>query len=93
MANYLALLMDADSGGAGTYPFEAEPELLSKTPVRVIKRFMDHVDLDLFPKQHVDYEINACMKNKEKGVITALGALHFEHEPAIPYLLMISAAR
>ena len=93
MTSYVATMMDAETGAQGTYPFEADAQLFEKTPVRIVRLFMEHVDKDLFPKHHLDYEINACLKSREKRVVTAIGSLHFEHEPASPFMLMIADAK
>jgi alpha-D-ribose 1-methylphosphonate 5-triphosphate diphosphatase PhnM len=93
MATYAARMMDAVSGGEGRYDFEAEEDLLSRTPVRVVRAFMDHVDRDIFPRVPVDYELNAAFANREHQVVTAMGSLIHDDDPPTPFLLMISAAR
>ena len=92
MAIYTARLMDAKSGNEGLYDFEAPDDFLTRTPVRVVRHFMEFVDKDVLPSQHVDYELNAALKNPAGSVVTAMGNLHFEHgEDPAPFLLMIAA--
>ncbi len=92
MATFTARLLDAESGNEGTYDFEGPDNLMEQTPIRVVRHFMDFVDKTVLPAQHVDYELNAAMKNKGRKVITAMGELQFEHgdNPA-PFMLMIAA--
>jgi acyl CoA:acetate/3-ketoacid CoA transferase beta subunit len=90
MAQYIARLMDAETGAEGKYPFEAGDLLMEESPVRIVRTFMEHVDKKLFPKQHVDYELNAAFKSIKFNVVTALGALEFEDDEPVPFTLMIS---
>jgi hypothetical protein len=90
MATYTVRMMDADTGGEGVYSFEAPEELFAATPIRIVKAFMDHVDQDVLPHQHVDYELNAAFKNETKTVVTAMGQLILEHLPPIPFMLMVT---
>jgi len=46
MARYTARMMDAATGGEGAYDFDGPDNLLSLTPVRVVRAFMEHVDRD-----------------------------------------------
>lgn len=92
MAVYTARLLDADSGNEGSYDFEGADDLMSQTPVRIVRHFMEHIANTVLPTQHVDYELNAALKNKERNVVTAMGDLHFEHgENPAPFMLMIAA--
>ncbi len=92
MAVFTARLMDANSGNEGVYDFEAPADFMTRTPVRIVRHFMEFIDKDVLPTQHVDYELNAALKNAERGIVTAMGNLHFEHgEDPAPFLLMIAA--
>jgi len=42
---------------------------------------------------HVDYELNAAYKDKDRAVVTAMGSLIHDGDPPSPFLLMIAAAR
>lgn len=91
MATYVARMMDSNTGSEGIYEFDGPDELFKETPVRIVRRFMEHVDKKLFPTQHVDYELNACFKNKEHAVVTAMGSLLMEHpHTELPFLMMIA---
>jgi|GEM_PF-1858307 len=39
---------------------------------------------------HVNYEINGCLKHKDRDIVVAMGALHLENgPPAVPFTLII----
>ena len=90
MATYRARMMDAATGGEGVYDFDALDDLFGKSPIKIINAFIDHVDRKLFPHQHIDVELNAAMKNDEHQVVTGMGKLVLEHQPPLPFLVMIA---
>ncbi|MDJ1006690.1 MAG: hypothetical protein QNJ13_02605 [Paracoccaceae bacterium] len=88
MKTYHAVLMHGKRGAEGHYDFEA-PELLAQaSPVRIMRAFMEHIE-EHAHVGHIDYEINAAMKNKEAHVVTVLGELHFENDSNQPFVCMI----
>lgn len=90
MATYTAWMVDAETGSEGTYDFEARDDLFDDTPIRIVRVFMEHVDKDIFPAEHVDYEVNAALKHAPHQVVTAMGSLILEKGPSIPFTLFIS---
>jgi hypothetical protein len=90
MATYRARMMDAESGGEGIYDFDDDDDLIRQSPVRVIRKFMEHVGRDLIPSNYEDYELNAAFKNDTAQVITGLGSLVLTNRPPIPFVIMIS---
>ncbi len=90
MASYTVRMMDAETGGEGVYKFEGADALFAGTPINIVKAFMDHVDKDELPHQHIEYELNAAFKNEAKTVVTAMGQLILEHLPPIPFMLMVT---
>ncbi|WP_445679828.1 hypothetical protein [Radicibacter daui] len=90
MAMFKAWLTDSNTGGSARYEFEADADLFKKGANKIVKRFMDHVEKQVLPKKHVDYDLNACFKNKEKRVVTAIGTLHVDDDPDVAFMLMIS---
>jgi hypothetical protein len=91
MATYRARMLDGETGSDGTYDFEWQEGLMNETPVRVVRAFFERVDRAAFPTRHVDYEINAALKNRERGIVTCMGSLHFEGgAPPAPFLLMVA---
>jgi hypothetical protein len=94
MARYTARLLDSASGNEGRYDFDGPDDLMQQTPVRVVRHFMEYIDKTVLPAQHVDYELNAAMKNQSASVVTAMGQLLFERDVVPePFLLMIAAKR
>ena len=92
MATYRARLIDAVSDGEGVHRFEGPEDLMEDTPVRVVRVFFEHVDRAALPAGHVDWELNAAFKNRERGVVTCMGSFHFDGQPPAPFLLMIAPA-
>ena len=90
MATYRAWVTDADTGNEGVYDFEARGDLFDDTPVRIVRAFMEHVDRDVFPKEHVDYELNAAIKHGHHKVVTAMGTLILDKGPGLPFTLFIA---
>ncbi len=93
MTKYTAIVIDAETGGEGRYDFELGDEFLKKSPDKIVHAFMDFVDRDVLPAEHIDYEINAAIKNPASTVVTALGSLIREHDGALPFMMMISEKR
>lgn len=94
MAIYRARLLDGESWQGGAYDFEAQDDLMSNTPVRVVRAFFENVDRAMFPTQHVDYEINAALKNRERGIVTCMGSLYLAGDaPPVPFVMMVAAKR
>ncbi|MCV6587389.1 MAG: hypothetical protein OIF47_17815 [Marinibacterium sp.] len=91
MTKYHAVLLHGARGGEGNYEFEGPDDLMRRSPVKVMRAFMEHLDqtADL---GHLDYLINAAMKNSEKQVVTVLGEIDFSDTNAQPFVCMISPA-
>lgn len=90
MATYVARVMDAETGGEGTYEFQAPRKLIKKSPIRAIKAFMEHADHNIVTGHHIDYHINAAFNNREKRVITGMGSLIATDESEMPFVLLIT---
>ncbi len=90
MATYYARMLDAETNGEGAYTFEGPADLMRKTADEVVSTFFDYVEKELL-KRHADWEINGVVKNKERGIVTAIGSLIPEkNDPPLPFLLLIS---
>ncbi|MEO1066022.1 MAG: hypothetical protein AAFW47_01460 [Pseudomonadota bacterium] len=89
MATFHATMMHGKRGGEGSYTFEGEDNLLELTPVRIMRVFMEGV---VAKKQigHVDYLINAALKNDQHSVVTVLGEIKLNDGDWQPYMCMIS---
>lgn len=89
MAKYLAVLMHGSRGGEGRYEFEGSDDLLDQTPVRVMRAFMESVEAKA-EVGHIDYEINAALKNQPHKVVTVVGDLVFNGDDRQPFMCMLS---
>jgi len=90
LATYLAtVLSGVEDATPGFYPFEAPDDLFSATADKIVRKFFEHVDKDLF-HHHVDYEVNAATKSKDGTTVTAMGALVLGNGSELPFLLRIS---
>ncbi|MDX2202664.1 MAG: hypothetical protein NW223_07935 [Hyphomicrobiaceae bacterium] len=87
---YHARMLSADGSGEAAYTFEGPPNLMELTADEVVSVFFAHVEKSIL-QQHVDWEINGILKNKERRVVTALGSLiPHKNDPPLPFLLLIS---
>ncbi|WP_425063813.1 hypothetical protein [Pyruvatibacter mobilis] len=95
MSRFTANMMSADRGTEEKYSFDGPDDLLSKSPIKVLKAFFETVEGDIIPKADIDYEINAAFKRDTAmgPVVTAMGTLHLHDSPgpAMPFMVMISA--
>ena len=96
MATYRAYMMAADRGTQETYDFEADDDLMARSPIRVVRTFFEAVEAEGFPKGDLDFEINAAFRRTAgtREVVTAMGALNIEGNrgPAMPFMVMIAPA-
>lgn len=90
MATYYARMMDGTTGGEGSYEFPGPDDLMSRTADEIVTTFFDHIENEIL-RRHADWELNGAMKNRPRGVVTAIGTLipEKEDEP-LPFLLMIA---
>lgn len=88
MTRYLGVLMHGNRGGEGRYEFDGPDDLLKKSPVRVMRAFMESIEArhDI---GYLDYEINAAMKNDRHEITTVIGELVFESDNQ-PFMCMVS---
>jgi len=90
MAMFYARMMDAKTGGEGSYSFEGPDDLMSRTADEIVTTFFDHVDKEVLHND-ADWEVNGLMNSREHKVVTALGTLIAQKDDApVPFLLMIS---
>lgn len=90
MAKFSARMLDAETGGEGNYHFEGPADLMKRTADEIVTTFFDHVDTEVL-KSNVDWELNGVFKNRERGIVTAMGSLvPAKDEAPMPFLLMIS---
>ncbi|WP_421855722.1 hypothetical protein [Oricola sp.] len=90
MSTYTAVVVHSETGGEGRYDFDYDGDLLARSPVKVVRAFMDVVDKKYLPSEQVDYEINAALKSPSGNTVTAMGSLIHEGDGASPFMMMIS---
>lgn len=90
MATYTARIADASTGADATYSFPGDDDLFSHSPATITRHFMEYVDREVFPRQHVDYELNATFKDDAHGVVVSIGVLKFENGLKAAFMLMLS---
>ncbi|MDX2309003.1 MAG: hypothetical protein NW216_12240 [Hyphomicrobium sp.] len=90
MRTYYARMMDAATGGEGSYRFEGPEDLMKRTADEVVTVFFEAIGPKILESM-VDWEVNGALKNRDRGIVTAMGALIPDrNEPDMPFLLMIS---
>ncbi|MBO6637089.1 MAG: hypothetical protein JJ920_09190 [Roseitalea sp.] len=90
MAHYRTVVIHPETGGEGRYDFEASEGLMDKSPVKVLRHFMEIVDRQILPAEHVDYELNAAMKSDNGKVVTGMGIMILDKGAQLPFVAMIS---
>lgn len=91
MTTYYARMLDAETGGEGSYKFEGVDDLMHRTADEIVSVFFDHVE-DTILKQNADWELNGVMKNQERDVVVAMGTLIPKKDEAPrPFLLVVSS--
>ena len=90
MTTYYVRMLDAVTGGEGSYQFEGPTDLMQRTADEVVSHFFEHMEPEVL-KQHVDWEINGVFKNKERHVVAAIGSLiPGKDESPQPFLLLVA---
>ncbi|MEO0809665.1 MAG: hypothetical protein AAFW82_03305 [Pseudomonadota bacterium] len=89
MAKYIAIFMHGKRSGEGRYEFDGDEKLLENTPVRIMRAFMKHIE-NQFAIGHIDYQINAAIKNQQQEIVTVIGEIMFESGDHQPFMCMIS---
>ena len=89
MAKYIAILMHGQRSTEGRYEFDAAETLLEETPVRIMRAFMESVESQT-GIGHIDYQINAALKNRKEEVVSVIGEIMFESGDHQPFMCMIS---
>lgn len=92
MAKYQATLMHGERGGEGSYTFEAKDGLIQKSPMKTLKAFIAHLEATA-GLGHIDWIASAALRNKEKGVVTAMGSFIFHGDDEQPFICMITEAK
>ena len=94
MARYQARMLDSVSGAEGAYAFEHRDDLMSRPADDIVAAFFEFAEREVFTRDHVEYELNGALKNKELKTVVAIGSLHMHDHPndSSPFTVFISAA-
>ena len=88
---FKAIMVHGRSGAENTYGFEGPDELFKRSPMTIMRHFMEHVAEHKFI-EHVDYEVYTALKNEAKTVVTVIGDFLYTEESRSPFMCMISPA-
>lgn len=90
MSSYTAVVIHPETGGEGSYRFNTAEHLMERTPVKVIRHFMEIVDKKLLPAESIDYELNAALKSDNGKVVTGMGTMYRDGGKRLPFVVLIS---
>ena len=91
MAKYVGRMLHGRSGAEVDHPFEGPDDLMARSPIKVMRYFMEHVTERGFV-EHRDYEIYSALKNAAGDVVTVLGEFHYTADSRSPFVCMIAPA-
>ena len=86
---FKAIMVHGRSGAENTYGFQGPDDLFTRSPIKIMRHFMEHVSENKFV-EHEDYEIFSALKNDTKTVVTVLGEFLYSAESRSPFMCMIS---
>jgi hypothetical protein len=89
MTKFTARLMDGNTGGEGAYTFEAPDDLMKQPVDEIVDLFFTNASAKVLT-EHVAWELNSVMRNKERNIVTAMGSFLHAKDPPVPFLLLIS---
>jgi hypothetical protein len=92
MASYQARMLDSVSGAEGAYRFEHRDDLMKRPADEVVAAFFEYAEREVFARDHVEYELNGVLKNKDANTVVAIGTLHMHDHPKDqqPFTIFIS---
>ena len=90
MTTYTARVVHGRTRGEGLHDFEGPADLMSRSPVKVMRHFMEQAtEKGLI--EHEDYEIFSALKDKTHGIVTVLGDYIYAPGNTSPFMCMIAA--
>jgi hypothetical protein len=89
MAEYVGRMLHGRSGAEVDHPFDGPDDLMTRSPVKVMRYFMEHVTTQGFV-EHEDYEIYSALKSRDGGVVTVLGEFLYAMNNSSPFVCMIA---
>ena len=90
MAKFVGRMLHGRSGAEVDHPFEGPDDLMARSPVKVMRHFMEHVTEKGFV-EHEDYEIYSALKSKDGAVVTVLGDFAYAPGNHSPFVCMIAS--
>jgi hypothetical protein len=90
MTTFHARLLDAETGSEGRYQFDAPEDLLRRTADEVVSTFFHAVE-DQVLTQHIDWEVNGVLAQRDRGVVVAIGSLLPKAGAPMPFALVVSS--
>ena len=89
MAGYVGRMLHGRSGAEVDHPFEGPDDLMARSPVAVMRFFMEHVAQRKFV-EHEDYEVFSALKSADGTVVTVLGDFLYAAGNRSPFVCMIA---
>jgi hypothetical protein len=90
MAQFVGRMLHGRSGAEVDHPFEGPDDLMARSPMKVMRFFMEHVADHKFV-EHEDYEVYTAMKDRAGDVVTVTGEFHYTADSRSPFVCMIAA--
>ncbi|MEM1277872.1 MAG: hypothetical protein AAGH74_15215 [Pseudomonadota bacterium] len=90
MAKFRAIVIDAETGGEGSYDFSGSGFLISASPMRVWQAFFQsEIARENIQPLFPEFEVYTAFRHEDSWVITVTGALIRESGRKVPYMSMI----
>jgi len=89
MPIYRARVIHGRTGGEGDHDFEGPDDLMTRSPIKVMRYFMEHATEKGLIEHH-DYEIFSALKDSEHAVVTVLGDYLYTSSSRSPFMCMIA---
>jgi hypothetical protein len=95
MAAYVGRMLHGRSGAEVDHPFEGPDDLMERSPVKVMRFFMEHAVSSRAFHEHEDYEIFSALRHRQDGetdVVTVIGDFLYTPTSRSPFVCMIAPA-
>lgn len=87
-----ATVMGYRSGGDSKYRFELEDDPMNMPADDVVDALIGHLRATGYLTKNCTYETNSAIRNKEVGVVLAIGTLYIKSDP-MPFAAFIAKVR
>ena len=83
------VIMGQQAGSDSTYRFEIERDF-ERTPAdELVEHLMAHLQQVGMLRDRYDYELNSAIRNRDAGVVMAIGSLHLRNQH-LPFAVLIT---